>query len=122
MSEFSCQNQSGKNDTEAHKTQKHTESCEVCSHTYEPLQSGPSGQSGQVKTHTEHAEEERTFARVDIPESLKSNLTLFLHLVRKVIQEYDEKLCTTFDILLSDFIEADNQEAHHPSQTCLAAP
>lgn len=117
MSEFSGQNQSGKNDKEAYKAQNHTKSSATAAHVYKPLQPA---QSKQINTHMVHAEEERTFERVNIPESLKSNLTLFLHLVRKVIQEYDENLCTTFDMLLSDFIEADNQEAHHPSQTCSA--
>lgn len=116
MSEFSGQNQSGKNDKEAYKAQNHTKSSATAAHVYKPLQPA---QSKQINTHMVHAEEERTFERVNIPESLKSNLTLFLHLVRKVIQEYDENLCATFDMLLSDFIEADNQEAHHPSQHVL---
>ena len=58
----------------------------------------------------------QTFTTIPIPENLKSNLELFLRLVRKVIREYDPALCTTFDTLLSDFIEADNQELLHSGQ------
>ena len=58
----------------------------------------------------------QTFTTIPIPENLKSNLELFLRLVRKVIREYDPALCTTFDTLLPDFIEADNQELLHSGQ------
>lgn len=56
------------------------------------------------------------FEQVNIPNQLKENLALFLYLVRKVISEYDEDLCKTFDTLLSDFIKANNQNSSYDEE------
>ena len=45
-------------------------------------------------------------AEIDIPESLRDNLALFLRLERKVLKEYDPEICQLFDVLLSDAIKA----------------
>ena len=45
-------------------------------------------------------------AEIDIPESLRDNLALFLRLERKVLKEYDPEICQLFDTLLSDAIKA----------------
>ena len=43
---------------------------------------------------------------IDIPESLRDNLALFLRLERRVLKEYDEQVCDIFDELLRDVITA----------------
>ncbi len=55
------------------------------------------------------AEEEaaKTFAGVDLPESLRDNLELFLRLLREVLSEYSTDLRSTFDEVLADLIVAD---------------
>lgn len=45
-------------------------------------------------------------SEIDIPESLRDNLALFLRLERRVLTEYDPELCRLFDELLSDVIRA----------------
>lgn len=58
--------------------------------------------------------------QVDIPEQLKSHMTLFLRLIRKVIFEYDAQLLGIFDKLLADFVEADAEAHNHNAQSCSA--
>ena len=43
---------------------------------------------------------------IDIPQSLRDNLALFLRLERRVLKEYDEQVCAIFDELLSNVITA----------------
>ena len=43
---------------------------------------------------------------IDIPESLRDNLALFLRLERRVLKEYDEQVCAIFDELLRNVITA----------------
>ncbi|WP_371819273.1 phosphoenolpyruvate carboxylase [Collinsella sp. zg1085] len=45
-------------------------------------------------------------AEIDIPESLRDNLALFLRLERKVLNEYDPQVCELFDKLLSHVVLA----------------
>ncbi len=45
-------------------------------------------------------------AEIDIPESLRDNLALFLRLERRVLTEYDPEICRLFDELLADVIRA----------------
>ncbi len=45
-------------------------------------------------------------SEIDIPESLRDNLALFLRLERRVLTEYDPELCRLFDELLADVIRA----------------
>lgn len=49
----------------------------------------------------------KTFAGVDLPESLRDNLELFLRLLREVLSEYSPELRSTFDEVLADLIAAD---------------
>ena len=51
----------------------------------------------------------RTFAGVQLPDSLRDNLELFLRLLREVLSEYSPELRSTFDELLSDLIAADER-------------
>ena len=51
----------------------------------------------------------KTFAGVDLPESLRNNMELFLRLLREVLTEYGPSLRTTFDELLQDLIAADER-------------
>ena len=53
------------------------------------------------------AEAAKTFAGVNLPESLRNNMELFLRLLREVLSEYSPELRTTFDELLADLICAD---------------
>ena len=45
-------------------------------------------------------------SEIDIPESLRDNLALFLRLERRVLKEYDEEICRLFDELLASVIIA----------------
>ena len=54
---------------------------------------------------------EQALQEVDIPDSLKANMLMFLRLVRKVLTEYDEGLCETFDDLLADAIRANMEDS-----------
>ncbi len=47
---------------------------------------------------------------VDVPESIRDNMALFLRLVRKVLEESDPELRATFDVLLDDAIKASYDE------------
>ena len=58
----------------------------------------------------------QTLRDMDVPDTLRDNLALFLRLVRKVLDEYDPTLCETFDRLL-DFTIAANREPADPQQT-----
>ena len=46
------------------------------------------------------------YTEIDIPQSLRDNLALFLRLERRVLQEYDPAICETFDQLLNSVIHA----------------
>ena len=59
------------------------------------------------------------YAEIDIPQGLRDNLALFLRLERRVLKEYDPKLCDTFDQLLNSVIKANEGDpggvaAHEP--------
>lgn len=43
---------------------------------------------------------------IDIPDTLRENLALFLRLERRVLTEYDSSICELFDKLLSYVIAA----------------
>lgn len=51
----------------------------------------------------------KTFAGVTLPESLRDNMELFLRLLREVLDEYDPKIRTIFDELLTNLIIADER-------------
>lgn len=67
--------------------------------------SRPDGQEASEASVSKAAVKRITLATADIPESLRGNLLLFLKLVRKVLDEYDEDLRSQFDRLLSDMVE-----------------
>lgn len=52
------------------------------------------------------AEAIKKFSEIDIPQSLRDNLGLFLRLERKVLKEYDESVCDAFDQILNNVIAA----------------
>ena len=73
---------------------------------------------------TKRSAAESTLSEFDIPKDLKENLTLFLRLTRKVIGEYDQELCDTFDALLADAIRAnlvDERQTPEESEAFAAA-
>lgn len=45
-------------------------------------------------------------AEIDIPESLRDDLALFMRLEHRVLKEYDEQVCEAFDTLLGSMITA----------------
>lgn len=47
---------------------------------------------------------------VDVPDSIRANMTLFLRLVRKVLKEYDARLRDEFDHILHDSLIATRSE------------
>ncbi|WP_438361580.1 phosphoenolpyruvate carboxylase, partial [Parafannyhessea umbonata] len=47
---------------------------------------------------------------VDVPDSIRANMTLFLRLVRKVLKEYDPRLRDEFDHILHDSLVATRSE------------
>ena len=51
----------------------------------------------------------KTFADVQLPDSLRNNMELFLRLLREVLSEYGPELRSTFDELLADLIAADER-------------
>ena len=51
----------------------------------------------------------KTFADVQLPDSLRDNMELFLRLLREVLSEYGPGLRSTFDELLADLIAADER-------------
>ena len=55
------------------------------------------------------AEAAAAFAGVDLPESLRDNLALFLRLLREVLTEYSPDLRSTFDEVVAYLIAADEQ-------------
>lgn len=69
-----------------------------------------------ASTANEMAQALQTLRDVDVPDTLRDNLALFLRLVRKVLDEYDPTLCETFDRLLEFSITA-NMEPADPQQT-----
>lgn len=58
----------------------------------------------------------QTLRDMDVPDTLRDNLALFLRLVRKVLDECDPTLCETFDRLL-DYTLAANMEPADPQRT-----
>ncbi|SEH37212.1 Phosphoenolpyruvate carboxylase, type 1 [Olsenella sp. KH1P3] len=64
----------------------------------------------EIENAMKRSAAETTLSEFDIPDGLKENMTLFLRLTRKVIGEYDEELCDTFDALLADAIMANLDE------------
>ena len=58
-------------------------------------------------------------AEIDIPESLRDNLALFLRLERRVLTEYDPAICELFDRLLADVITANEGD---PGRTAADEP
>ena len=55
------------------------------------------------------AEAAAAFSGVDLPESLRDNLALFLRLLREVLTEYSPDLRSTFDEVVAYLIAADEQ-------------
>ena len=55
------------------------------------------------------AEAAATFADVDLPQSLRDNLELFLRLLREVLSEYSPELRSTFDEVVANLIAADEK-------------
>jgi phosphoenolpyruvate carboxylase len=55
------------------------------------------------------AEAAATFADVDLPQSLRDNLELFLRLLREVLSEYSPELRATFDEVVANLIAADEK-------------
>ena len=86
----------------------------LCTRVHESLRRYPlpanNTSSGRDKQRYEaQVAAARTFAEVDLPESLRDNLELFLRLLREVLTEYSPELRSTFDELLSDLIAADER-------------
>lgn len=48
----------------------------------------------------------RSYAEIELPESLRDNLALFMRLERQVLRDYSPKLCDTFDQLLNNVARA----------------
>ncbi|WP_420870851.1 phosphoenolpyruvate carboxylase [Enorma massiliensis] len=48
----------------------------------------------------------RSYAEIELPESLRDNLALFMRLERQVLRDYSPKLCDTFDQLLNNVTRA----------------
>ena len=70
------------------------------SDTKEPCQCASNGCGDQIRSCA-HA-----LSEIDIPESLSQDLSLFLRLERRVLTEYDPKICELFDRLLDNVIHA----------------
>ena len=47
------------------------------------------------------AEAIKSYTEIEIPESLRDNLVLFLRMERKVLKEYDPAVCALFDRLFN---------------------
>lgn len=52
------------------------------------------------------AEAIESYTEIDIPDSLRDNLALFLRLERKILKEYDPAVCELFDSLFNNMIRA----------------
>ena len=52
------------------------------------------------------AEAIKSYTEIEIPESLRDNLILFLRMERKVLKEYDPAICALFDRLFNSVIRA----------------
>ena len=52
------------------------------------------------------AEAIESYTEIEIPESLRDNLVLFLRMERKVLKEYDPAVCALFDRLFNSMIRA----------------
>ena len=52
------------------------------------------------------AEAIKSYTEIEIPESLRDNLVLFLRMERKVLKEYDPAVCALFDRLFNSMIRA----------------
>ena len=76
------------------------------------------GQDCERQAEAQAASE--ALAEVSIPDALKDNMTLFLRLVRKVLDEYDPELRETFDRLLADAISASNDDEGNASEAAAA--
>ena len=59
------------------------------------------------------------YTEIDIPQSLRDNLALFLRLERRVLKEYDPVICETFDKLLNSVIRANEG---NPGTEAVAEP
>ena len=55
------------------------------------------------------AEAIKAYTEIEIPESLRENLALFLRLERKVLKEYDPAVCATLDRLFNNMIRANER-------------
>ena len=74
----------------------------------------------QRNASNERAAAASALSEVRIPQELRHNMELFLRLTRRVLKEYDSKLCSSFDLLLEymvhandeDISEADKDEAY----------
>lgn len=66
----------------------------------------------------QHIGVDETLLMMTVPEALRENMSFFLRLVRKCLNEYDSKLCDAFDVLLSDAIQANisENELHQASK------
>lgn len=66
----------------------------------------------QAKTDasSERAAAASALSEVHMPQELGQNMEFFLRLTRKVLKEYDPKLCKTFDELLSYMVKANDKE------------
>ena len=53
-----------------------------------------------------NADQKQTLAEIDIPDTLRDNLALFLRLERKVLSEYDTEIADLFDQILTAEIKA----------------
>lgn len=59
-----------------------------------------------VETMTAAASAAGPLSEIEIPESLRDNLALFLRLERQILKEYDPEVCSLFDVLLGGVIKA----------------
>lgn len=75
------------------------------------------------RTNDEIALAQEALRGVDVPESIRDNLVLFLRLVRRVLDEYDHDLRVTFDELLTYSVaaKADNLSPKDREQAFLDA-
>lgn len=64
----------------------------------------------QRNASNERAAAASALSEVRIPQELRHNMELFLRLTRRVLKEYDPKLCSSFDLLLEYMVHANDED------------
>ena len=64
----------------------------------------------QRNASNERAAAASALSEVRIPQELRHNMELFLRLTRRVLKEYDSKLCSSFDLLLEYMVHANDED------------